>query len=61
LSQVFRTETPAEPRGVIHPVLLELLEQDRLDWDDSRHREMYLKAWVTGRVPRFYQKENAHE
>jgi len=42
-------------------VLLELLEQDRLDWDDARHREMYLKAWVTGRVPRFYQKENAHE
>lgn len=31
--------------------LLDLLERDELDWDNPRHREAYLKAWVNGSVP----------
>ena len=32
--------------------LLELLERGELDWDDLRHREMYLRTWVkTGSGP----------
>lgn len=29
-----------------NPRLQELLESDRFDWDDLRHREAYLKAWI---------------
>jgi len=54
------TESRTEP-GAVHPKLLELLEKDELDWENLRHREMYLKAWVAGRIPRFYQKEAAHD
>ena len=31
--------------------LQELLEAGRLDWDDPRHREAYLRAWVNGSLP----------
>jgi len=34
------------------PRLLELLESGGLDWDDPRHREAYLRAWVSGSAPR---------
>ena len=33
-----------------HPRLLELLERNELDWDNPRHREMYLRAWLNGAV-----------
>ena len=36
---------PASPR------LLELIETGELDWDNLRHREAYLRAWVKGEVP----------
>lgn len=29
-----------------HPKLRKLLEEDELDWDDPRHREAFLKAWL---------------
>jgi hypothetical protein len=44
----------------VNPRLRELLEKDQLDWDDPRHREAYLRAWVKGAVPKFYL-EDAHE
>ena len=35
---------------MLNPRLLELLESGELDWDDPRHREAYLRAWVRGDV-----------
>jgi hypothetical protein len=32
--------------------LLDLLESGELDWDNPRHREAYLRAWVNGELPR---------
>jgi hypothetical protein len=37
-----------DPAVTANPRLLELLERDELDWDDQRHREAYLRAWVNG-------------
>ena len=31
--------------------LLELLESGELDWDNPKHREAYLRAWVNGELP----------
>jgi hypothetical protein len=31
--------------------LLDLIERDEFDWDDPRHREAYLRAWVNGIAP----------
>jgi len=33
------------------PALLRLLERGELDWDNPRHREAYLRAWVKGDLP----------
>ena len=30
----------------LNPRLAELLENGELDWDDPRHREVYLKYWL---------------
>ena len=30
----------------MNPRLMALLESGDLDWDDPRHREMYLRTWV---------------
>jgi len=30
--------------------LLGLIETGELDWDNERHREAYLKAWVKGEL-----------
>jgi hypothetical protein len=30
----------------VNSKLRELLEKDELNWDDPRHREVYLKYWV---------------
>lgn len=35
----------------MNPRLAELLESGGLDWDDQRHREAYLRAWVAGAAP----------
>ena len=35
-----------------HPRLAGLLETGELDWDDPRHREAYLRAWLNGSLPR---------
>ena len=45
---VSRTDTGSTPPA--HPRLLELLERNELDWDNPRHREMYLRAWLNGSV-----------
>jgi len=29
-----------------NPKLQHLLDTDELDWDDPRHRELYLREWV---------------
>jgi hypothetical protein len=34
----------------VSPRLLELLERDELDWNNEKHREAYLRAWVNGEV-----------
>jgi hypothetical protein len=48
------TEFPLSSASTtVHPRLLELLETDTLDWDYLPHREMYLRAWVKGNIPRF--------
>ena len=31
---------------MINPKLQQLLDADELDWDNSAHREAYLKAWL---------------
>ena len=33
--------------GFLNPKLRELLEKNELDWDNPRHREMYLKYWLS--------------
>ena len=33
-----------------NPRLLDLIESGELDWDNLRHREAYLRAWVKGEV-----------
>lgn len=35
----------------MNPVLAELIESGEFDWDDLRHREAYLRAWVNGTAP----------
>ena len=30
----------------VNPKLQHLLDTDELDWDDPRHREIYLREWV---------------
>ena len=35
----------------LNPKLLALLERGDLDWDNPRHREAYLRAWVKGAAP----------
>lgn len=31
---------------MVNPRLQRLLDTDELDWDDPRHREIYLREWV---------------
>lgn len=42
VSRTATGNTPFPP----HPKLLGLLERGELDWDNPRHREAYLRAWV---------------
>jgi hypothetical protein len=30
----------------VNPKLQQLLDTDELDWDNSAHREAYLRAWL---------------
>ena len=41
----------AEYGTAVDPRLLELLESGGLDWDNPRHREAYLRAWVNRPIP----------
>ena len=42
-----RTASGSTP-SVAHPKLAALLESGEFDWDNPRHREAYLRAWVNG-------------
>ena len=35
----------------LNPRLRKLLEEGELDWDDPRHREAYLKYWLSLPLP----------
>ena len=35
----------------VNRVLAGLIESGEFDWDDPRHREAYLRAWVNGTAP----------
>jgi hypothetical protein len=37
--------------------LLELLGSGDLDWDNPKHREAYLRAWVNGDLPEKAEEE----
>ena len=41
------TSRPSTGNTSLNPRLRELLEQGGLDWDDPRHREAYLKFWLS--------------
>ena len=49
-----RTASASTPS--VHPKLLGLLERGELDWDNPRHREAYLRAWVN--APRKQEEES---
>jgi hypothetical protein len=34
----------------LNPRLLALIDSGELDWDNPRHREAYLRAWVNGEL-----------
>ena len=36
---------------MVNEKLRKLLEDDELDWDNPRHRDMYFRAWVKGELP----------
>lgn len=56
------TQTTSRPGngGVVNPRLQELLEENRLDWDDPRHRTAYLEHWVNRPIPQG-KEEDANE
>jgi hypothetical protein len=60
---VIRTEflTDSADMNQVNPRLRELLEKDELDWDHLPHREMYLRSWVVGSIPRFYREDGVNE
>jgi hypothetical protein len=35
----------------LNPRLRKLLEESELDWDNPRHREAYLKYWLSQPLP----------
>ena len=57
------TQTASRPGGgstrPVNPRLADLLERGELDWDNLRHREAYLRAWVKGEVPAARDEETA--
>lgn len=46
-----------ENTGWVNPGLLELLETGKLDWDDMRHRAMFLQTWITGALRPYLKGE----
>lgn len=49
------TQTVSGSTSQVHPRLLHLLESGEFDWDNPRHREAYLKAWLN--APRKQEEE----
>ena len=44
------SQTGSGSTAPVNPRLLELLGSGEFDWDNPRHREAYLRAWVKGEV-----------
>ena len=45
------SQTGSGSTAPVNPRLLELLGSGEFDWDNPRHREAYLRAWVKGELP----------
>ena len=45
------SQTGSGNTAPVNPRLLELLESGDLDWDNPRHREAYLKYWLSRPLP----------
>ncbi len=39
------------PAVTVSPRLAELIGSGQFDWDNEKHREAYLRAWVNGVAP----------
>jgi len=35
----------------VNPKLAALIDSGQFDWDNDKHREAYLRAWVNGTAP----------
>ena len=55
MTQTVSLTASASTPSPVHPRLTELLESGGFDWDDPRHREAYLKAWLN--APRKQEEE----
>ena len=55
MTQTVTQTTGASTPSVVHPGLAALLESGEFDWDDPRHREAYLRAWLN--APRKQEDE----
>jgi hypothetical protein len=45
------TSRSSSGNTTLNPRLRELIETGALDWDNPRHREAYLRAWVKNELP----------
>jgi hypothetical protein len=48
---VTQTATQRDSGSTAPAPLLALIDSGQLDWDNPRHREAYLRAWVKGGLP----------
>lgn len=44
---------------MVNPKLQHLIDTDELDWDDPRHREMFLREWVNKDGHAFLDEDEA--
>ena len=45
----------------LNPALARMLDDGRFDWDNPRHREAFLRAWMNGAFPLPGKEEEADE
>lgn len=50
------SRTGGASTALVHPRLLALLESGEFDWDNPRHREAYLRAWLN--APRKQEEDS---
>ena len=39
------------PETAVNPRLAALIDSGQFDWENDKHREAYLRAWVNGTAP----------